>query len=885
VNLERWIITLPLKLRSLFRRSRVEAELDEELRDHVERQSEHLISVGMSPAQARRTAVIGLGGVEPCKEECRDRRATLYLEDFFHDLRFAARMLQRNPVYSAFIVLIFAIGVGGNIAIFTIINSVLIRPLPYPQDSRLAAITETVPRQQILNSEVSYPLFTDWQRESPSFESVGAYFTDADIVLDGHSASHQQVAYASASLFPTMSVKPILGGTFSLKKKQPADTHAAILGEQFWREHFNGESGVLGKPLTIGSDVYTIIGVLPSYVSPRISIWLPLESLANLPFMQNRDVRFLTVIGRLRSGVAVSKALSQLSTIQKRAQESFPGIDAGNGVYVQPLRDFIVGARGRSLVLLGAAVFCLLLVACGNIAGLMLERSAARQREFAMRTMLGAPKSRMVRQILTESLLLATLGGLAGLIASGTVISSFVRAASGVIPPETPISFDQNAWWFVLAAIVLTAVATGLGPALAISGDPRPADRLKSSSASTLSTPPRQRARRWLLTGEVALTVVLLCAAGLLITSLIRVMNVNPGFRTDHLLAANISLPSARYSSHPTLVAFFNETCRQLESLPGVAQVSAVSTLPVNGGDSRGFITIEKHPVRPGQQASASFRRVLPNYFEMMGIPIISGREFQASDQGARNGSPMVVLINEQLSKQLWPGRSPLGERIKIGPPETEPWLTIVGVVGDVQNTRLEAQPDFATYEPFAQRSRDTMTFVLRTKQDPHSMEESVIRTIRQREPQAAIFDVMTMDQRIASSIIAWKLNAFVMGAFGGLAFLLAITGIYATISFSVRQRTAELGLRMALGAQPGSIMAGILREGLAIGIIGVGLGAAVGFAVAHAIHSMLFGVSSADPVVFGPVALVVIATVLLASFVPASRATRIDPTEALRAQ
>ena len=404
-----------------------------------------------------------------------------------------------------------------------------------------------------------------------------------------------------------------------------------------------------------------------------------------------------------------------------------------------------------------------------------------------------------MRQVLTESLLLAIFGGVIGLVASRLIISSFMEAGATLIPADTRVSYDSHVWWFSAAAILLTSIVTGVGTARTMWGSSN-TERLKESAGVRCSAPGGHRLRRWLITSEVALTVVLLSAASLLIVSFTRLLNVKPGFRTDHLLTAAVSLPEARYETKNSRVQFFDDLGQELERLPGVVQVSAVSTLPISGGDSRGFVTVEKHPFHPDQQPSASFRRVLPSYFQLMGIPVLSGREFQASDQGADNGRPMVVLINEQMARELWPDRSPLGERIKIGPAESEPWLTIVGVVGDVHNTRLEAQPDFSTYEPFSQRSRDTMTIVVRTSLDPHSVEDAAVKTIHRRETEAAIFDLMTMEERVASSVLNWKFNAWITGAFAALALSLAMVGTYASISYSVRQENPRD--RIAHGAR-----------------------------------------------------------------------------------
>lgn len=827
------------------------------------------------------------GSLLRLREEAREAWGWTWIDRLIQDLRFALRMALRNPLYSAFVILILSIGIGGNTAMFTIVNSVLVRPLPYPGGNRLFVATETIPREQLTTDQVSYPLFLDWQSESQTLESLGAYFVTSDTVLLGKSASHQQIAYASASVFSTLGITPIVGRTFLRDNAQSTDSRAVVLSEEFWREHFAASRDVVGKAIAVGTDVYTVIGVLPSgssYVAPGVNLWLPIEPMASLPFMRNRDVCFLTVLSRLRSGATISEALTELSGIQKRDQLSFPGVDAGHGVHLHSLRNFTVGSRSRSLILLGAAMFCLLLVVCANLGGLMMERSAARQGEFAMRRALGAPRSRIVRQVLTESLLLAILGGVIGLVASRFIISSFVEAGATLIPADTQVSYDSHVWWFSTAAILLTSIVTGFGPALTMWGSSN-TERLKESAGVRCCAPGGRRLRRWLITSEVALTVVLLSAASLLIVSFTRLSSVNPGFRTDHLLTAAISLPAARYETKNSRVQFFDDLGQELERLPGVVQVSAVSTLPMSGGDSRGFVTIEKHPFRPDQQPSASFRRVLPSYFQLMGIPVLSGREFQASDQGTENGRPMVVLINEQMAKELWPDRSPLGERIKIGPAQSEPWLTIVGVVGDVHNTRLDAQPDFSTYEPFSQRSRDTMTIIVRTSLDPHNVENSVVKTIHRRETEAAIFDVMTMEERVASSVLNWKFNAWVTGAFAALALSLAMIGTYASISYSVRQKTPEIGLRMALGAQPRRVVADVLREGLEVAITGLVIGTVAVFPLAHAIRSVLFDVSAADPAIFGTLVVVVVLTVLLASLLPACHAAHIDPTQALRTQ
>lgn len=854
-----------------------QARFDRELQGEMEFHREMAMQHGRS----------NFGSLLRLREEAREAWGWTWIDRLVQDLRFGLRLGLRNPLYSLFVILILSIGIGGNTAMFTIVNSVLMRPLPYLGGDRLFVATETIPREQLTNDQVSYPLFLDWQSESRTLESLGAYFITSDAVRIGKSTSHEQIAYASASLLSTLGITPIVGRTFLPDNAQSTDAPAVVLSEELWREHFHASRDVVGKAITVGTDAYTVIGVLPSgssYVASGVNLWLPLEPMASLPFMRNRDVCFLTVVSRLRSGATISEALTELSGIQKRDQLLFPGVDAGHGVHMQTLRDFIVGSRSRSLIILGTAMFCLLLVVCANLGGLMMERSADRQSEFAMRQALGASRSRIVRQVLTESLLLAIFGGVIGLVASRLIISSLVEAGAALIPADTRVSYDSHVWWFSAAAILFTSIVTGVGPARTMWGSSN-TERLKESAGVRCSAPGGRRLRRWLITSEVALTVVLLSAASLLIVSFTRLSSVKPGFRTDHLLTAAISLPAARYETKNSRVQFFDDLGQELERLPGVVQVSAVSTLPISGGDSRGFVTVEKHPFHPDQQPSASFRRVLPSYFQLMGIPMLSGREFQASDQGADNGRPMVVLINEQMAKELWSDRSPLGERIKIGPAESEPWLTIVGVVGDVHNTRLDAQPDFSTYEPFSQRSRDTMTIVVRTSLDPHSVEDSAVKMIHRCETEAAIFDVMTMEERLASSVLDWKFNAWITGAFAALALSLAMVGTYASISYSVRQRTPEIGLRMALGAQPRRVMADVLREGLKVATAGVVIGTFAAFALAHAIRSVLFGVTAADPAIFGTVIVVVVLTVLLASLLPACHAAHIDPTQALRTQ
>ncbi|HLY61320.1 MAG TPA: ABC transporter permease [Terriglobia bacterium] len=872
-------------LRALFQKKQVEQEMDEELNGYLDAAVKDKMRSGMSKEEALRAARVEMGSVDAVKEEIRSASWESTLETLWQDVRYGLRKLSQTPRFTCFAVLILALGIGCDTAMFSVVNTVLLRPLPYPHDDRLILVTETIPRERVNDDQVGYPLFLDWRQHNHALEAIGSYFSDSDTVQTANGPLHVQLAYASADYFTALGGSPQLGRAFTAQEDQPAGDRAVVLSDAWWHEQFGASRSVLGGTLKVGELVYTVVGVMPAnfdYASPGVKLWLPLGSLARASYMRNRDVRFLTVVGRLWEGTSITNAVNDLNTIQARAQQAFPGTDSGHGTLVRPLRDYFVGSTGYALLLLSAAVVFLLLVVCANMAGLELERAAARRHEFAVRTALGAPRHRIVRQVLTEIIIVALLGGAVGLLVGRftvSLLSSFVR---NTMPMSGSFTFDVRVWCFGIGISALVGLATGLGPALSAARS-GVAEKLKQTAATTTASTGRQRLRRIFTGAEIALTVVLLCGAGLLIRTLYALLKVDPGFRTDHLLTMTVSLPEGRYATQQSIVGFFKATNDRLGQLPGVEQVSAVSSLPIQSGEAQGQLTIENRPFRLGEAPSASFRRVLPNYFRVMGIRVLSGREFSDVDQGKANGAPMVVLINERMAHSQWPDHSPLGVRIKLGPPENEPWLTIVGVVADVHNTRLELQPGFATYEPLAQRPRTVMTFVIRTDLDPTVVAAAAQVAVHQREPEAPVFDVMSMDQLIGASVTPQRINATLLGSFAAMALLLAATGIYGTISFTVGQRTHEIGLRMALGAQRRDVMNMIVGEALRLTGVGIVTGLLIAAAAAQAIQALLFGVRPDDPLIFVTASAVLAAAALLASYIPARRATKVDPMVALR--
>jgi putative ABC transport system permease protein len=803
------------------------------------------------------------------------------MQALWQDLRYGARMLLKNPGFTLIAIGAIALGIGANTAIFSVVNAVLLRPLPYKESERLVVLYETNPRQGSYEMDVSYPNFVDLRAQSQSFEQLAACLYGGMILTGKDEPARLQVVAVSADFFAMLRVKPLRGRVFLPEEDKVGGAPVVIVSHALWQSRFGGDEGLIGRQITLDGKSRTVIGVMPpNFALPpgdQTEVWMAIGTLADQ--MQNRAVHRMTAIGRLKSGVTLQQARTELATIANRIQQQYPDADPGHGLNVISGYESLTKNARPALLTLLVAVGFLLLIACANVANLLLARAETRQKEIAIRTALGATRGRIVRQLLAESLLLAVAGGAAGLLLAAWGVDALAGSLPEDFPRAKEIGIDRVVLGFTGALSVLTGLIFGIIPALT-RAKPALNETLKEGGRTGAAFG-RVRIRGALIVSEVALSLALLVGAGLLIKSFWRLTQVDPGFQTDHLLTMNVTLIGEKYKLTGEVISFFRGLPARLGALPGVKAVSAVSALPISGGDGAGNLTIEGREFPPAQTPSASFRRILPNYFSAMGIPLKQGREFDERDTGAEK----VVIINEGMARRFWPEGDAIGKRIKVGPPQNEPWLTIVGVAGDVKNIGLEADARLATYEPHAQRPWSSMTLAIRTEADPLSLSAAVRGELRTMEKDLLIRPPSTMDERIRLSVAPRRFNMTLLAVFAALALLLAAVGVYGVMSYTATQRTREIGVRMALGAQSGAVLKLIVGQGLKLALIGVSIGLAAAFALTRWMEDLLFDVRPSDTWTYGAVAALLLLVALFASWIPARRAAKVDPMVALRCE
>jgi putative ABC transport system permease protein len=803
------------------------------------------------------------------------------MQTLWQDLRYGARMLLKKPGFTLIAIITLTLGIGANTAIFSVVNAALLRPLPYEEAERLVVLYETNPQLGRNDINVSYPNFADWRAQSQSFEQLAALLYGGMVLTGKDEPALLQVVAVSADFFAMLRVKPLRGRVFLPEEDKVGGAPVVVLSHALWQSRFGGDEGLIGREITLDGKSQTVIGVMPpNFALPpgdQTEVWLTLGSTANQTRMQNRGVHLLTAIGRLKPNVTLQQAQTELATIANRIQQQYPEADTGHGVnIISGYESLTKNARPALLTLLVAVGF-LLLIACANLANLLLARAETRQKEIAIRAALGATRWRITRQLLTESLLLAVAAGATGLLLAAWGIEALAGGLPEDFPRANEIGIDRAVLVFTGALSVLTGLIFGIIPALTRA---RPAlNETLKEGGRTGAAFGSGRVRGALVVSEVALSLALLVGAGLLIKSFWRLTQVDPGFQPDHLLTMNVSLIGEKYKETGQVISFFRELPARLGAAPGVKAVSAVNILPISGGDSNGGLTIEGRDFPPAQTPSASYRRILPNYFSVMGIPLKQGREFDERDTGAEK----VVIINEGMARRFWPEGDAIGKRIKVGPPQNEPWLTIVGVAGDVRNIGLEADARLATYEPHAQRPWSSMTLAIRTEADPLSLSAAVRGELRSIEKDLLIRALSTMDERIWLSVAPRRFNMTLLAVFAALALSLAAVGVYGVMSFTVTQRTHEIGVRMALGAQSGAVLKLIVGQGLKLALIGVAIGLAAAFALTRWMEDLLFDVSPTDSWTYGVVAALLLLVALFACWVPARRAAKVDPMVALR--
>jgi putative ABC transport system permease protein len=804
------------------------------------------------------------------------------------DLRHGARLLWKAPGFSAVALAALALGMGATSAIFSVVDAVLLKPLPFRDPQRLLVIWESNPAQNLKEMFVTPGDFLEWRNQSRTVEALAA-IQDVSVNLTGGPNGHidpeeLRAERVSASLFPLLGVQPVVGRAFRAEEDQPGRTDYALLSHALWQRRFGGDLSIAGKAIRLRDRSYTVVGVLPagfSVLDPAVDVWIPLG--LDTHDAHTAGMRFLTVIARLNRGVEIDRAQTEMDVIGNRLEQANPALDRGWRPSLFPLREELVGHVQQALLVLMAAVGFLLLMACVNVANLLLARGATRRKEIAIRTALGAGRSRIVVQLLSESVLLALAGGALGLALARGVVALVARLGPASIPRLAEARIDARLFLFALGVSVATGILFGMAPAMQSSGANLNAVLTEGGRGGTVGRSGRM-VRNALVVAEVALAVVVLIGAGLLMRSFARLRSADPGFRPSGLLTLRVPLAGGRNAAPDRRIAFFQQVADRVATLPGVGAVGAVNGLPLTGlGQGSNFAVDGRPAPAPAQRPLGLLRSVTPAYFRTMGIPLVAGRVFADSDTSQ---APPVIVVNQTLARRFWPNGNPLGGRLVVDQNNGRV-AEIVGVVGDVKPERIESQDWPTIYNPYAQVPVTTMTMVVRTAgpkgAPPLSLASAVEREVHQLDPDQPVADVRSMEEVSDRAIAGARFNTVLLGVFAQIAFLLAAVGIYGVISCDVSERTHEIGIRVALGAQPADVLKLVLGQGARLAGYGIAAGLAAAFVLTRLMAAMLYGVKATDAYTFvaTPVLLGVVA--LAASYLPSRRALRLDPVTALR--
>jgi putative ABC transport system permease protein len=875
---EHWLYTIPQRLRSLFRWAQADQELDDELRDHLERKTEEYVAQGMTPEEARRRARIDLGGIEQTKEKCRDERRVNWIQDFVQDLRFGLRMLGKSPGFTAAAVLTLALGIGANTAMFTVVDSVLLRPLPFTNSGELFEVRTTV-RQFSHAIPVSEFDFLEWTAETHSIEM--AAIGGANLVLTGRSEPVRlSCARVSSTFFSVLGVEPTLGRAFTAAEDKFGQNRVVILSHALWAREFGTDPHIVGKTLVFNQQPYTVAGVMPSAFSypTWADLWMPIALQAKA---EERGNHFLGVIARLQPGETRARAEAELTALEQRLAREYPNSNPGTGVRLISLDEWTVGDVRLPLLIFMAAVGFVLLIACGDVAHLTLARAIARQREMGVRIALGATRGRLIRQTLAESLLLALVGSCTGLLlAYWGVKGLLLLIPLGYLPTAKPVAMNETALTFTVAASVFTTFVVGLAPAFSAA-----AVGINKSLKESGSREGSAKAHTWgrvLITGEVAIAFVLLIGAGLLIRSFQRLREVHPGFQPDHLLTATVLLSQPKYAEPQSVLGFLHQLLEGAAAQPGVRDVAVTNSIPVQGWEEDGPFQIEGHPWGPNGGPAAIFNVVSEDYLGTLEIPILRGRGFDSADNAQ---SPPVILISEGMARHFWPGENPIGARLSFdviggGAPV---WREIVGVTADWRHFGPAQPPALEIYVPFEQMPQPRMGIILRTSSDPLALAGELRTLVSGIDPNQPVYGIKSMEQLLSDSLGRQRFQTMLLGVFAGIAIVMALAGIYGVVSYTTQQRTHEIGIRLALGASPGGVLRILLLwTGQSLGI-GLLLGGAAAVGLSRFLRSLLYEVSPSDATTLFSVAALMTLLVLVATYLPARHATKIDPMVALR--
>ena len=862
-----------LRLTGLFNRQRRYQEFDAELESNLQMQMEDNLRAGMSPEDARYAALRKFGNVTQVKEDAWRLWGFVWLEQLWQDARFALRTLAKNPGFTVVAAITLALGIGANTAMFSVVNAVLLRPLAYKDSDRLVCIWAEIPRMHITGAFVEYNTFAEyWRAESHSFESMVAY-SPLWVNLTSARVPERLFAYrVNASFLSMLGVHPVLGREFVATEDQPGAPRVAMLSHRLWVRLFGGDPGLIGRSMTIDRDTYTVVGVLPpdfDFYDREADIYMPIACST----ARQRGEPTVGVNARLKAGVTVAAAQAEIDGLCRRWVEDthYP---KDWHARVWRVHDYAVRHVRLSVVVLAGAVGLVLLIACANVANLLLARAATRQREIAVRNALGATSRRILRQLLGESALLGLLAAGLGLLLAWGGIRAMV-AGTAYLPFQDTVRIDAPVLWFTLGAAMLTTLLFGLAPGLAaVRG--RLAESLQEGGR-TGEGKLHGRLREALVVAEVALALLLAIGASLTARSLIRLQAVDPGFRADGILTAYLTLPEAEYAKPSSRVTFFESLLERLRRMPGVQGVSMVSHLPFSNSKSGGDVTVEgRAPLRPGEKLIVFQRSIDPDYFRTLQVQLRRGRFFNKTDPAG----PAVAIINETMERRCWPGQDPLGKRFGDGKNQ---WLTVVGVVADMRQTALADDPDMEAYVPYRELPGPTMGVAVRTALDPMRLAPTLRTAVGELDKELPISEIGTLTHDIAHSTRERRFTVALLGAFALLALVLAAVGTYGVISYSVARRTQEIGVRMSLGAVRSNIIGMVVGRAVLLGGVGTILGIVGALVLTRLMRSILYEVSATDPLVFGGVALLLLLVTAVAGYVPARRATEVDPMVALR--
>ena len=898
---EHWLYTIPLRLRSLFRWAQADQELDDELRDHLERATEEYVAKGMAPGEARRKAMLDIGGIEKCKEECRDARRVNWIQDLIQDLRHGVRMLRKSPGFTTVAVLTLALGVGSTTATFSIVNAVLLRPLPFPDPDRLVRIAFNEPGLGLRDVPFSVPELDDLRNRAGVFTDVSAVASDSVNLTGAGHPERLEFLVTHHNYFSMLGVAPQIGRLFGPQDFALGFAPVVVLSDGLWRRAYGADLNVIGRTIRLDNDPYTIIGVLPrGFRHPGPTVTGNVEVFNTAGFSAHpapppaRSTRNMPAsIGRLQPGITLEQAQARLTAMATQIRHDYPTDYPAQSqwtIEIQPLQEALVGnVRPMLLVLLGAVILVVLIVSL-NIANLLLARASGRQQEMAVRSALGASRGRMIRQMLTESTLLSVLGGMAGVLTTVGAMGFVLRLVPSNIPRLNEVRVDWVVLAFAIAISVLTGLVFGLAPALQ-SAEAALASAIREGARGSGFSATTGRLRDALIVSELAFAVVLMVAAGLLLRTLRGLLQEDPGFSAAQVVAANLPLPEPNnpktdpYLTLAQQTSFNRELLRRLRAIPGIELAAVTSALPatdlrLNDAQAVDALAVDDRPGESSPDLRAERIRISPDFFKVMQTPLLRGRFFTEADE---YGKQPVAIIDETTARKYWPTRDPLGRLLRFGRDPTKPGMTIVGIVRDIKNDGLDMDGVPHIYVPIYQGLRRDLGVVVRTSLPAKVLEPQIRHEVQSIDPSLPVFNVSSMNDVLDRSLASRRFSADLVAGFAGLALLLASIGIYGLLAYMVGQKSREIGLRMALGARPLDVLKLVLGKGIVLASVGILTGVIVSAATVSMMASLLYGIHPHDLVVFLAVPCLLFGVAVLASYLPARRATKVDPIFALR--